>query len=345
MHHGDGVLLRRAAEIFHRRIVLEVIRQLGDQVAQRLARVVDLAVLVGVQPGAAGIADVLLALRHLLHGGRQRPARAEQVGLKDQQVGGVLLVQHVIERRIGGDAAVPVIVAVDLDRRESRRQRARRHDMLGPDLLLRIVEIDEVAGGDIHRADAEPRRLRIDAVEIHQPLQRRAQRRGVVIAQRLRQVRRPELRRWKARREETGHAERGDRHRAAFVIERTRHVARQVGLPGQRRRDEIPERLELFEPLLARIAGDDRGVDRADRDAGDPGRLEIVPAQRLIGAGLIRPQRAAALQHQHALRLGRGGGAGSMRWCHGEPAGDGIEVYGTSPHRGVGSPLRQCNKG
>ena len=56
-------------------------------------------------------------------------------------------------------------------------------------------------------------------------------------------------------------------------------------------------------------------------------------------------QRAAALQHQHALRLGRGGGAGSMRWCHGEPAGDGIEVYGTSPHRGVGSPLRQCNKG
>ena len=51
------------------------------------------------------------------------------------------------------------------------------------------------------------------------------------------------------------------------------------------------------------VAGDDRGIDGADRDAGDPVRLEIEVTQRLIGAGLIGAERAAALQNQHALRL------------------------------------------
>ena len=66
--------------------------------------------------------------------------------------------------------------------------------------------------------------------------------------------------------------------------------------------------------LIGLVAGDDRGIDRANRDAGDPFRLEPCVAQRLKGAGLVGAERAAALQHQHALRLrgrrcGRGDGS------------------------------------
>ena len=41
-----------------------------------------------------------------------------------------------------------------------------------------------------------------------------------------------------------------------------------------------------------------RGVDRADRDAGDPVGMEIGLGQRLVDAGLVGAERAAALQHQ-----------------------------------------------
>ena len=61
----------------------------------------------------------------------------------------------------------------------------------------------------------------------------------------------------------------------------------------------LPEFLEALHPLFGRIAGDDRGIDGADRNAGNPFRLETDMAKRLIGAGLIGAERAAALQHQH----------------------------------------------
>ncbi len=62
--------------------------------------------------------------------------------------------------------------------------------------------------------------------------------------------------------------------------------------------DPLPEGLQLLQPAARRIAGDDRRVDRADRDAGHPVRLDAGFVQRLVDAGLIGAERAAALQHQ-----------------------------------------------
>src|SRR6266403_5671894 len=111
MHHGDGVFLGGLPQEFGRRIVLEMFGQFSDQVAHRLAGVVNLLVLVGIHPGAAGKADVFLALGGLEQRYRQRPARAEQIDLEDQQVVPDAFIQHIVERRVGGDAAVPEMLA------------------------------------------------------------------------------------------------------------------------------------------------------------------------------------------------------------------------------------------
>ena len=215
------------------------------------------------------------------------------------------LVEHVVERRVRDEAAVPVMLAVDLDRRKSWRQCARGHDVLRADLLFRVVEIGEVAGAHVHRADAEAHVLLVDEVEVDQPRQRLAQRRGVVVADRLRRAAWPQRCRRHARREEAGHAEGRDPRSAGFVERRARLVALQDRPPQHRRGDELPEFLQARDAQLLRVAGDDRRIDRADRDAGDPCRIKLMPAKRVIGARLIRPQRAAALQDEDALGVGR----------------------------------------
>ncbi len=65
----------------------------------------------------------------------------------------------------------------------------------------------------------------------------------------------------------------------------------------------LPEFFQPRDALFRFVAGDDRGVDGADRNSGDPIGLEIMVAQRLIGAGLVGTKRAAALQDQDVLRL------------------------------------------
>ena len=149
------------------------------------------------------------------------------------------------------------------------------------------------------------RRLQIvDAVEIDQPLQRLAQRRGVVIALRLRAALRPQRRRRKARGEEAGHAEGRDQGRAGLVENRCAPRSPwTIGFHGTGDDTISQNSLSRVDALVRRVAGDDRGIDGADRDAGDPFGLEIDGAQRLIGAGLIGAERAAALQNQHTLRL------------------------------------------
>src|ERR1700730_3254516 len=150
VHNGDGVFLGGFAQELDRRILLEIIGHFRDQFAQRLAGDVDLLVLVGIHAVAAGIADVLLALRRLQQRSRQRTARAEQIDLEDQEILLGFFIQHVIQRGVGGDAAVPVMLAFNLDGRKARRQRAGRNDVFRPDFLAQflefeIIEISEIA--------------------------------------------------------------------------------------------------------------------------------------------------------------------------------------------------------
>ncbi len=159
----------------------------------------------------------------------------------------------------------------------------------------------------------------VDAVEIDQPLQRLLQRRGVVIALRLRVARRPQRRRWNPRGKETGDAEGGDQGGAGLVENRASAVGFDDRVPRHRCRHHLPEFLQARHAFVRLIAGDDRGIDGADRNPGDPFRLETRMTQRLEGAGLIGAERAAALQDQYTLRVRRrpcGGGNGTIHHVH-----------------------------
>ena len=62
---------------------------------------------------------------------------------------------------------------------------------------------------------------------------------------------------------------------------------------------------QLPDPVFGRIAGDQGGVDRPDGYARDPVRLNVGLGQRLIDAGLVGTERAAALQEQcDAIEVG-----------------------------------------
>jgi len=74
---------------------------------------------------------------------------------------------------VGDDAAVPVVLSLDVHRRESGRQGAAGHDVFGPDALLLVVEVDRVAAAHVDRADAQANSAVVDPVEVHQPLERR----------------------------------------------------------------------------------------------------------------------------------------------------------------------------
>jgi len=58
---------------------------------------------------------------------------------------------------------------------------------------------------------------------------------------------------------------------------------------------------------LETFAGDDGAVDRTDRSADDPVRLDSGFVQRLINATLVRAERAPALKHQYHLTWKRWG--------------------------------------
>jgi len=55
-----------------------------------------------------------------------------------------LAVHDPLQGRVRDQPTVPVMLAFDLDRREAWRQRAARHDVLGPDRVRGRVEIDDL---------------------------------------------------------------------------------------------------------------------------------------------------------------------------------------------------------
>src|SRR5262245_24325140 len=63
--------------------------------------------------------------------------------------------------------------------------------------------------------------------------------------------------------------------------------------------DPLPKFLKLGQAVFALVAGDDGGIDRADRSADDPVRLDRGFVQRLVNTDLIGAERAAALQDGH----------------------------------------------
>jgi len=75
------------------------------------------------------------------------------------------------------------VLAFDLNRREARRQRRARHDVLRTKPPLARVEVDRVALADVGRADAQARMAGVEEVEIDEPLERAPERSGIVEAE------------------------------------------------------------------------------------------------------------------------------------------------------------------
>jgi len=193
----------------------------------------------------------------------------------------------------------PSQLALDLHRRKGRRQRAARHDVLVTERLMERVEIDLPPRADIDRAQAQTLGAAVEAIEVDDALERLAKDAGVVIADRGQAAGLGEVRAYLPRREEAGLAQRRGGPGAPCIEEAAQQAV--LGREGERPADRAPERLELLQPALTRIARHDRGIDGADRGPREPFGLVARLVERLIGADLIGTQGAAALQHQRHL--------------------------------------------
>jgi hypothetical protein len=69
-----------------------------------------------------------------------------------------------------------------------------------------------------------------------------------------------------------------------------------IGNAEWRSRDRLPKLAQRVDPPFRRVAGDDRRIDSADRDSGNPIGMQIGLRQRLINTRLISAERAAALK-------------------------------------------------
>jgi hypothetical protein len=237
---------------------------------------------------------------------RTRALRAPEIDLKCERIlAARIAIDHPLQRRIGHEAAIPVMLAIDLNRRKSRWKCTARHDVLRSDLVGAGVEIDEVAGPDIDRARAEARHSRIEAIKIHQALKRVLEVAGVVEAGCPGRSPRSEPRHHRSHREEARSAGR-DREIGAHLIEEVARVVapRQITegiiqpIPRGARSHMRPKFPQPIDAGIGRVAGDDGGVDRTDRDTGNPVRMDVGFRERLVDTALICPESTAALQQQ-----------------------------------------------
>src|SRR5262245_23168320 len=236
----------------------------------------------------------------------QRPAGAPKVDLERQRVFPWLGVEHPLQRRVGNKSTVPIILSVDFGGRKAGRQRAARYDMLRSYALGGVVEIGKVPGTNIHGADAEAHGSGIDPVEIHQPLEGSLQRRSVIVAGLVRGFGRPQRRRRHARSKKIRSAKQEDVY-GSSLIDQLMHK-RVLQFNGYeiwdaqgRRADGLPKFTQSIDALVRGIAGDNRRVDRTDRNSRDPIRMKIRLSQGLIYPGLVGAECSASLQHQDNL--------------------------------------------
>ena len=172
----------------------------------------------------------------------------------------------------------------------------------------RVVEIFQVAACHVHRADRDADSAIVEAIEIDHALQRFDHRpRGVETG--ARRARRGEriLAEPAARLVEAALAfdHRPPRFPGIEPGARVLADAGEARLLSQRgRRQQVglgngfPEFAQRVHATFGRVAGDQRGVECADGNAGDPVGHDAGFMQALVDAGLVGAERAATLQYQ-----------------------------------------------
>ena len=127
-----------------------------------------------------------------------------------------------------------------------------------------VVEVDEIAGAHVHRADAEAHLAGIDPVEVDKPLERALQELGLVKARGLEGAVRVQPGSGLPKREKARGARNEGVGRTQLVEERARQVAfRSEGVDGgnpvEQRvgGDLLPEGAQLRDPLGRLVSRDD----------------------------------------------------------------------------------------
>ena len=171
--------------------------------------------------------------------------------------------------------------------------------MLDADRAVAAVEISHLAGSDMGGADGEPRLAAVDQIKIDEFFKGLLQRRGRVIAGAFRPQHIGIAGMGKRiGPEESGNAV-GDRRpigKLLIEVRRTRY--------RNSRRGAAPFASRIrasAQPAVGLVACDQARIDRPDRSADDPVRLDAGFMQRLIDAGLVGAERTTALQHQDDL--------------------------------------------
>jgi hypothetical protein len=195
------------------------------------------------------------------------------------------------------------MLAFDLHGGEPRWQGRTGHDVLRADRAGRGIEIHEVAAPHIDGADAETHAAGVDTIEIDQLFERRPETAGIVSAGSLNGSGRMQPRRWRSRREEPGRATHQSDIGADLVQPLPRNIAlchKQVLTPITPRfgGDALPERTQLADTFFRRVTCNQRPVDGADRDAGDPVWMKIGLRQCLIDPSLISTECTTPLEEE-----------------------------------------------
>src|SRR5258708_7180136 len=211
-----------------------------------------------------------------------------------------------LQRRVGHQTSVPIMLAFDFNRGKTGGKCAACHHVLRLDRVCRRIEVDEISRPDVDRTHAKAEQAGVEAVEIDQALQCTLKLTRVVEAGCL--ERPPWLQPWRARpgREEAV----GPLHKRQVRAELIQQVARAVAfcrcpaepMPRRIRSHLGPELPKSITPRVRRIAGDDGRVNASNRNAGNPIRFYKGFGQGFVHPGLIRTERTTALQYQgHAL--------------------------------------------
>src|SRR5258708_20757330 len=95
---------------------------------------------IGARTGAAGVTDLLLPRHYFEHVARKLAVCAPQVDLEGHGIAPRLLLDHPLQGRVRDEAAVPVVLAFDLDGGKTGWHRGARHNVLWADRVLRSVQ-------------------------------------------------------------------------------------------------------------------------------------------------------------------------------------------------------------
>src|SRR5271168_2155984 len=116
-------------------------RQQFVQFIDRVPHVMLFAQGVRNESRTAGVANILFALADFIEISRQAPVFWKNIDLEDQATAARIIINYVLQWRVGEETSIPILFAINLDRRKARRQRPTGHDVFWANRDFFAVEI------------------------------------------------------------------------------------------------------------------------------------------------------------------------------------------------------------